>query len=111
LPSAGGKIGDVPDLHQQPGGAGRPDPVQAHQRGAGGLDSGGQLLVGGLLALVDPLQVGDQLGGDPAAGLPVRIPWPDPGQQRPGPRRRQRLLRPPGIRSASSWCSWQIIRV
>jgi hypothetical protein len=38
------------------------------------------VLVGDLLALAGPLQVGDQLGGDPAAGLPGRIPRPDPGR-------------------------------
>jgi hypothetical protein len=85
--------GDAAGLDQQPCGAGRADPLQGHQRGAGGLEGGGQLLAGGLLALMDTFQVGDQLGGDPPAGtsrdarcrpMPRR---PSTAQTRPGHRR------------------------
>ena len=34
-----GEPGDVPDVHQQPGGTGRADPVQAGQGTAGGPSS------------------------------------------------------------------------
>ena len=53
-----------------------------------------ELLVGGLLAGVDPLQVGDQLGGDPAAGLAGGVAGSDLGQQRLGLGGGQVLLRP-----------------
>jgi hypothetical protein len=64
------------------------------QRGAGRLDELAQLLVGGLLAGVDPLEVGGELGGDAAAGLAGGVPRPDLGQQRLGLRGGQVLLRP-----------------
>ena len=67
-----GEPGDVAGLDQEPCGAGRADPFQGSQRGAGGLQRRGQLLARGFLALVDPLQVADQLGGDPPPGLPGR---------------------------------------
>jgi hypothetical protein len=89
-----GEPGDVAGLDQEPGGARRVDSVQVHQRGPGRHDRRGQLLIRGLLALVDAFQVGDQLGGDPAAGLPGRVPRPDPGQQRLGLGRGQGLLGP-----------------
>ena len=73
--------GDVADLDQQPGGAGGADAVQVEQTGAGGFDQLGELLVGGLLPGIDPLQVSDQLGGDPAAGLADDVAGPDLGQQ------------------------------
>jgi hypothetical protein len=64
--------------------AGRADAVQVQQRGAGRLDELAQLLVGGLLARVDPLEVSDELGGDATAGLAGGVPRPDLGQQRLG---------------------------
>lgn len=67
--------GDVTGLNQRPGGAGRADPVQAHQGGPG---RGGQLLRR-LLALVNAFQVADQLGGGPAR------PDPAAGQGQEGP--------------------------
>jgi hypothetical protein len=42
---------------------------EVHQCGAGGADQGGEFLVGGLGAGEDPFQIGDELGGDPAAGI------------------------------------------
>ena len=53
-----------------------------------------ELLVRGLLAGIDPLQVADQLGGDPAPGLARGVTGPDLGQQRLGLGRGQVLLRP-----------------
>ena len=73
---------DVADLDEQPGGAGGAHAVQVHQGGAGGFDQRLELFVGGLLAGIDPLQVGDQLRGDPASGLAGNITGPDFGQER-----------------------------
>ena len=89
----GGEPGHVGDLHQQPGGAGGADPVQGGQRGSGGLEQCVQLLVGGLLTLVDAFQVADQLGGDPPARLARGIAGADPGQQGLGLGRGQGFLR------------------
>jgi hypothetical protein len=53
----------------------------------------GELLVGGLLPLVDPLQVADQLRRHATAGLPGRITRSHPRRQCPGLPGRQVLLR------------------
>jgi hypothetical protein len=45
---------------------------------------------------VDPLEVADQLGRDPAAGLAGHVAWPDLGQQGFGPHSGQVLLRATG---------------
>src|SRR5437870_4829243 len=50
-----------------------PMPGQVQQAGAGGGEQVGEFLVGGLLALVDPLEVCDQLRGDTPSGLPSGI--------------------------------------
>jgi hypothetical protein len=73
----GGEPGDVTRFDQQPRGAGRADPVQAHQAGAGGLEQIPQFLVRGLLALVDAVNVADQLASHPPARFPGRILRPD----------------------------------
>ena len=81
-----GEPGDVADLDQQPGRTGRSDAVQVQQAGPGGRDQVDEFLVGGLLAGIDPLQVGDELGGDAFAGLAGGVPgrtgraapWPGP---------------------------------
>jgi hypothetical protein len=52
-----------------------------------------QLLVGGLLAGMDPLQVRYQLGGDALAGLADHVARPDAGEQLLGLGSRQVLLR------------------
>ena len=78
--SPGGEPGHVTDFHQQPGGAGGADAVQGGQGGGGGFEQFVQFFVDGLLALVEALQVADQLGGDPPAGLARCIPRRDPGQ-------------------------------
>ena len=57
-------------------------------------DEFGELLVGGLLALVDPLEVGDQLRGDPTAGLAGGVAGSDLGQQCLGLAGGEVLLRP-----------------
>jgi hypothetical protein len=83
-------------LDQQPGGTGRADPVQLHQAAPGRGDQLLELLVRGLAALIDPLQVADQLGGDPPPGLAGGVTRPDLGQQRLGLGRREVLLRTAG---------------
>ncbi len=91
-----GKRVIVAELDQEAGGAGGADSVQVHQCGAGRLHEGGELLVGGLLALVDPLEVGDQLGRDPAAGLAGEVARADGGQEGFSLRGGQVLLRSAG---------------
>jgi hypothetical protein len=59
-----GNPGDVADLDEQPRSAGGSDALQIHQSGAGLGDQRVQLLVCGLLALIDPLEVGDQFSCD-----------------------------------------------
>jgi hypothetical protein len=61
--------------------AGGADAGQVEQSGAGGGDQLGELLVRGLLPLIDPLQVTDQLRRDPTSGLAGGIAGPDRGQQ------------------------------
>ena len=91
-----GEPGQVADLDEEPGGAGGVDAVQAQQRGAARRHEGPELLVGGLLARVDPLQVGHELGRDTLAGLADLIARADPSQQCFGLRGRQVLLRTAG---------------
>ena len=56
----------------------------------------GQFLLGGLDLLVDGLELGDQLDGEPAPGLADDVAGLDRGDQGPGLRRGQELLRPAG---------------
>jgi len=77
----GREPGDVTSLDQQPGSAGRSDPMQAGQRGPGGRKQRGKFLVGGLGALVDALQVADQLSCCLPARPACRITWADLGEQ------------------------------
>ena len=80
--AAVGEPGDVGDgRHEQLRGPERADAVELHQAAAGGSDQLGEFLVGRLLALVDPLQVGDQLGCDAAPGLAGGVAWADLHQQ------------------------------
>ncbi len=109
--AAVGEPGDVADLDQQPGGAGGADAVQVHQRGPGGCHQLAQLLVRSLLAPVDPLQVGDQLRGDPATGLAGCVARTDLRQQALAWAAERSFFAPPGISSSSRWCSWETIRV
>ena len=60
------------------------DSVQVHERGAGRGDEFLELFVRGLLALVDPLEVGDQFRGHPAARLAGGVAGTDCGQERLG---------------------------
>jgi hypothetical protein len=106
-----GEAGDVADVDEQPSGAGGADAVQGHQRGAGRGGEFGELFVGGLLALVDPLKVGDQFRGHPAACLACCVAGSDLDQQRLGLGGGEVLFAPPGTSSRSSWCSWETIRV
>jgi len=75
-----GEAGHVADLDEQACCPGRADAVQAHQRGPSGLDQGGELLVRGLLALIDALEVSDQIGRDAAAGLAGDVAGADRGE-------------------------------
>ena len=79
-----GEAGDVTDLDQEPGCAGGADAVQVEQRGAGGFHVGDEFLVGLLLALVDPLEVFNQLQGDPFASDADNVGWLHAGQQSTG---------------------------
>ena len=84
---------DVADLDEEPGGRGRSDAVQVHQGGAGLDDELLDLLVEGLGALIDLLQIADQFEGDAFAGLADQVAGPHPGEQDSGLGRRQVLLR------------------
>ena len=88
-----GAPGDVTDPDQQPSGAGGADAVQVHQAGAGGGEEFFELFVRGLLAGVDPLEVRDQLGRDPASGLAHDVPGPHGREQCLGLGSGQALLR------------------
>src|SRR5450756_2113593 len=88
-----GEPGDVADLDQQPRGPRGADAGQVQQAGARGPDEFGEFLVGGLLALVGPLEVADQFGSDPAANLARGVPRPHLAQDLLGLRRGQELLR------------------
>jgi hypothetical protein len=88
-----GEAGDVADLDQQPGGARRADAGQVEQSGAGRGDQLGEFLVRGLLPLIDPLQVTDQLRRDPTSGLAGGITRSHLRQQGPGLPGGQVLLR------------------
>jgi len=55
--------------------------VQVEQPGAGALDVCDEFLVGCLLALVDPLEVDDELHGVLLAGLAHHVSGSDTGQQ------------------------------
>lgn len=65
------------------------------------FDEFAQLLVGGPLPYVDPLEIGDELGGDATAGLAGGVPRSHLGQQRLGLRDRQIFFAPPKISSSS----------
>ncbi len=56
-----GEAGDVTDLYEQPGCAGWTDAMQLSECAAGRSEQFAEFFVGGLLALVGPLQVTDQL--------------------------------------------------
>ena len=89
-----GEPGDVADLDQQPGGAGGADAVEVDQAGSGRGDEFGELLVGCLLAGIDPFEVADQFRGDAAPGLAGGVAGADLGEQRLGLGGGEVLLRP-----------------
>jgi hypothetical protein len=93
-PALVGEAGDVSDVAQQPCRAGGADTVQVGQGAAGGSHEIFEFGVGGLDALAGPGELGDQLGGVPSAGLAGDVARADGGQQLPGLRRGQELLRP-----------------
>jgi hypothetical protein len=87
---------DVTDVTEEPHRARGADAMQREQAAAG---RGHQLLelgAGGLDPPVGPRQLGDQLGGEPAAGLPCDVTRADRGQQFLRLRGGQELLRPAG---------------
>jgi len=90
---AGGEAGDVSDLDQQSRSAGGSDAVQVQQAGAGRCDELPELFVRGLPPRVDPLEVRDQLGRDPASGLAHDVPGPHGREQCLGLGSGQALLR------------------
>jgi hypothetical protein len=60
---------------------------------------------------MDLLEVTDELGSQPAAGLTDQVTGSDLGEQCLGLGRGEVLLRPPGRSSSSSACSWDTLRV
>jgi hypothetical protein len=82
--SRSAKAVDVADVGQQPCGTRGPDTGQRHQRRVTRLDERGELLLNGLNLLVDALQLDDQLGREPASGLPDEVAGLDGGDYRPG---------------------------
>jgi hypothetical protein len=66
--------------------------VQLQQRGSLSLDERGDLFLAGLDLAVDAVQLGDQLGGEPAPGRADDVSRPCAGEQRAGLGRRQELL-------------------
>jgi hypothetical protein len=109
-----GEPGDVGDFDQRPGGAGGSDAVQVEQPGAGRshqrLELFVELFVSCLPAGVVLLEIGDQLGREPATGLADQVAWPHPRQQCLGLSRGQVVDRsffaPPGRSSSSNACGW-----
>ena len=101
-----GEPGDVADLDQQPGGTGGADAVQVEQRRCRCHRQVDEFLVRGLLALVDPLEVDDQLERDPLSGLAHRRLWVGPSASSLRAWAADRsFFAPPGISSSSSWWS------
>ncbi len=88
--------GDVTNLDEEPGRTGGADAVQIEQSGSRLRQQFGELLVGGFLAGIDPLEVTDQLGSHPASGLADGIAGTDLGEQRLGLSGGKVLLRPAG---------------
>ena len=70
-----------------------PTPGRSISRRSAGQDHDLELGGGGLDLLVDRDQLGDQLGGEPAAGLPGQVPGPHRGEDRLGLSGGQVLLR------------------
>jgi hypothetical protein len=88
-----GEAGDVTNLHEQPCSTRGADALQVQQASAGRGDQRVELLVGGLLALVDPLEVNDQFCRDASTGLPCDVSRSDRREQCFGLGRGQALLR------------------
>ena len=108
----GRKPGDVADVAEQPGGSGRTDPVEPHQPAAGLGDRRGQLLLGGLDAGVDDLQLVDQLARQLPAGLADHgSPAATSASRARACRAVRAFFAPPGTSSTSSRCSRLIVRV
>jgi hypothetical protein len=74
--------GDVADVGEDPGRAGRTDAIDVHQVRARREDHGLELGFHRLELGVQAVQVLQFLRGHPAAGLPGQVTGPDCGQQR-----------------------------
>ncbi len=107
----GREAGDVPDLDEQPRGAGRADAMQPQQRCPGRSQQKPVALVCVLAALIDPLQVRDQLGRDPLAGLAATSRGRTPARMVLACAADKNVFAPPGTSSSSRACSWAILRV
>ena len=73
--------GNVPDVSQDPGSAGRADAMDVHQVRASREHRGFQLGFHALEFGVQAVQVFQFLRGHPAAGLPRQVTGPDRGKQ------------------------------
>src|SRR6266487_2794953 len=93
---AAGEPGDVTDVAEQPGGAGRADAVQRLDLAAGNLDQPGELPIRGLDLPIDGFDLLDELPGEPVTGAPDQVGGFDAGQQGTGLAGGQVLLRPTG---------------
>ena len=70
---------DVTDVTEEPRCARGADAMQREQAAAGRSRQLPELSVGGLDPPAGPCQLGDQLGGEPAAGLPCDVTRADRG--------------------------------
>src|SRR5204863_613833 len=94
--SAAGEPGDVTDVADEPGGAGRADAVQCLDLAAGTLDQLGELAIRGLDLRIDGFDLLDQLAGELVTGAPDQVGGFDGAQQGAGLAGGQVLLRPAG---------------
>ena len=108
---AAGEPGDVPDLDQQPGRTGGSDAVQLRERGAGLGEQLFEFFVGGLRALIDPLEIGDQFRGNTRRVLPAVSRGRTFPSSTLACAADRCFFAPPGISSSSSRCSWETILV
>jgi hypothetical protein len=83
-PVAVGEAGDVADVGQDPGGAGRADAVEAHQPGAGSGDRLSQPAGQRLELAVESLHFSYQLDGELPTRPPGQVRWPHRREHRLG---------------------------
>jgi hypothetical protein len=107
----GREAGDVTDVDEQPGRAGRADAVERQQRGAGRLDVLAQFLVGGLLPRVGLLGVGMSSAATPRRTSPAASRGVTVASRAFACAADRSFFAPPGMSSSSRWCSCAIMRV